>query len=473
MEHENIPAPFPPLERKELPPPPSWHKALGVGVVVVGLAIGTGELILWPHLVTKYGLDLLWLALLGITFQFFLNHEIARHTLATGEGFFTSSARVFRWSAPFWLVSALLLYVWPGWASALGTTLRELSGFGTHYGWSLAALGLVVLLTFSSRRAYAMLEGVMKIVVPTFFVLLLVISFYNLSWENLREALLGLINFGGLHNGMDITKLLGAVVFAGTGGMLNLCVSLWYRDKQAGMAAYVGRITNPITGRQESVAATGATFDITDPVMRERWRGWMHYMRVDQGVIFLLLGFLTLFLLSVNAYAVLTPRGIVPDGLDIAVVQANIFGEQWGSFGFHLFLAMAFLMLFSVMWAIIDAVTRIVSDIIYTNAHAGPLTRYFGWAKKVSLGRLYYCVILGVVAAGALLIPVEQPLTLLIISGVLGGLTMALYTPLLIYLNNVKLPKPLRPGWFINLVMVGISFFFMYFAVRVIASYVV
>ena len=57
----------------------------------MGLAIGTGELIMWPHLITKHGFSLLWLALLGIIFQFFINQEVARHSLATGEGFFQSS----------------------------------------------------------------------------------------------------------------------------------------------------------------------------------------------------------------------------------------------------------------------------------------------------------------------------------------------------------------------------------------------
>ena len=197
----------------------------------------------------------------------------------------------------------------------------------------------------------------------------------------------------------------------------------------------------------------------------------MRYVRVDQGVIFLCLGFITLFLLSVNAYAVLSPQGIVPDGMEVAVVQAHIFGEQWGPFGFKLFLAMAFLMLFSVMWTVLDALTRIVSDIIYTNSHTGPLQRYFGWAKKISLSKLYYSIIVLVVIVGALLIPLKQPLALLVISGVLGGLSMAVYTPLLIYINNTRLPKPLRPSWFTNLVMLGISVFFLYFSFRIIVSF--
>jgi len=461
---------YPQLEKRDLPPPPNWKKAIGVGVIVMGLAMGTGELILWPHLVTKFGPGLLWLALIGITCQYFINQEVARHEIATGEGFFTSSARVFKWSAPFWLVSAVLLYIWPGWASAIGTTLRELFGFGTYMHWAWAALALALVLTFSGRVAYKMLENSLKITVPAFFFLLLAISFFNLDASDWKDAVAGLFNFGGISDGIDINVLLSAIVFAGAGGMLNLCISLWYRDKQAGMGGYIGRITNPITGKSEAVSATGYYFEPTAENM-ENWRGWMRFIKIDQGLIFWLLGFITLFLISINAYAVLVPLGLVPEGMDVAVVQAHIFGQHWGPIGFNLFLVMAFLMLFSVMWTVIDALTRMVSDILYTNSRVGPFKKYLSWLENISMGKFYYCIIVFVVLIGAVLIPLRQPLTLLTISAVLGGLTMAIYTPFLIYLNNFHLPKLLRPSWFTNLMMVMVSGFFWFFAYKVIASH--
>ncbi|PJE51137.1 MAG: hypothetical protein COV29_02590 [Candidatus Yanofskybacteria bacterium CG10_big_fil_rev_8_21_14_0_10_36_16] len=461
---------YPKLQEKELPKPPHWTKAIGVGVVVTGLAIGTGELILWPHLITKHGLSLLWLALIGITCQYFINREVARHEVATGESFFTTSARIIQWSVFFWLFSAIALYIWPGWASAIATTLKELFGFGSHLGWSWATLALVLVLTFSGKVAYSMLEKSLKITVPTFFVLLLVISYLNLSWGEIKTALAGVVAFGTIPEGVDINVLLGAIVFAGAGGMLNLTVSLWYRDKQVGMGNYIGRVVNPITGKKEAVTATGFKFDTNNKANMQNWRGWMRYVMIDQGLIFLCLGFVTLFLLSVNAHSVLSPMGLVPEGLEIAVVQANIFGNIWGPIGFKLFLVMAFLMLFSVMWTVIDALTRMVSDIIYTNAREGKYKGVFRVFNKFSIGQLYYGVIVIVAIIGAFLIPLKQPLTLLVISGVLSGLTMAIYTPFLIYINNKHLPKPLRPSWFTNVAMSGISVFFMYFAYKVIVD---
>jgi hypothetical protein len=454
---------YPPLELRDLPKVPDWKRAIGVGVVVMGLAMGTGELILWPHLVAKYGLGLLWAAFLGITFQYFINQEVARHALAAGESFFTSSARIFKWLVPFWLFSALLLYIWPGWAGAMGTTLAELFGFGDYLLWARLSLLLVLILTFSGRIAYLVLEKSLKIIVPAFFVLLLAASSLTLKSHHLKEAFAGLLRFGWLPEGIDMRILLGAIVFAGAGGLLNLCVSLWYRDKQAGMGQYVGRITNPITGKTGAVSATGYAFEPTDENIK-KWQEWMRFVRIDQGGIFWFLGLVSLLLLSLNAYAVLTPRGLVPEGLEVAVVQAHIFGEHWGKLGFDLFLVMAFLMLFSVMWTVIDAFTRIVSDILYVNSRVGPFQKYLSWVKKISLHHLYYGLIVAIVFLSSFLLTYRQPLAFLTISAVLGGVVMAIYTPLLLYMNNFRLPKALRPKLATNALMVFASLFYIFFA---------
>lgn len=461
---------YPALEVKELHKAPHWSKAIGVGVVVMGLAIGTGELILWPHLITKHGPQLLWAALMGITFQYFINQEVARHALATGESFFTSSSRVFKWFAPFWLLSAVLLYIWPGWAAAIGTILKELFGFGSHITWAIASLALVLVFTFTGKVAYTLLEKSLKIIIPIFCGLLLVNSFLTLSFENLKEAFWGMLSFGYLPEGIDISVLIGAIVFAGAGGLLNLCISLWYRDKQAGMGKHIGRIINPITGKTESVSFQGYVFHPNEQNL-VHWKEWMRFIRIDQGIIFWLLGLVTLVLLSLNAYAVLTPKGILPEGLSVAVAQAHIFGQHFGLWGFNSFLIMSFLMLFSVMWTIVDAFSRIVSDILYVNSHIGPFKKYLSAIENISISHLYYGLVVIIVVVSGFLLPLQQPLALLTISAVLGGLVMAVYVPVLIYINNFKLPKPLRPNIITNTMMALASVFYVGASIAIAGYY--
>jgi hypothetical protein len=439
-------------EERDLPAPPHWTRALGVGVVISALAIGTGELIMWPHLVTKHGLGVVWFAVAGITVQYFINQEVARHALATGESFFTSSSRIFKWLAPFWILSSVLLYIWPGWAAAIGTTLRELTGFGNYLGWALVSLLLVLILTLIGKVAYHLLERTLKIIIPIFFILLVISTSLVVKANGIDKLVQAFHSLGSIPDNIDINILLGAVVFAGAGGLLNLCVSLWYRDKQIGMGKYVGRIINPITGKVEAVSYKGYSF-VNNKENAIRWKKWMQFVRIDQGLIFWSISVITILLLSLNAYLILTPMGLVPEGLDVAVVQAHIFGEVWGAFGFNLFLIMAFLMLFSVMWTIIDAFTRIVADVIYVNSQIGPFSQYLKKFKNISLSHLYYGLIVLIIVINALLLSFKQPLVLLTISAVLGGFVMIIYIPILMFINNFKLPKQIRPGIVTNIAL--------------------
>lgn len=460
---------YPTREIKTLPKAPPWYKAIGVGVIITGMAMGTGELIMWPHLATQYGLAILWFALIGITLQYFINQEIARSTLATGESFFTSSGRIIFWSPIFWLISAILLYVWPGWASTLGTILTELLGFGNYVIWAWGSLALVLILVFTGRHAYQVLEKSLKIIVPLFVIILIYISFLNLSFTDIVAAFKGLISFGYWPKGIDINILLGAIVFAGAGGMLNLCTSLWYRDKQAGMAYHNGQITNPINGKIHALGINGADFSFT-PENLKNWRAWLRFIYIDQGLIFWLVGLATLVLMSLNAFVILSPLGINPEGTKLAVSLSQIFASRLGLWGAKLYLAMAYLMLFSVMWTIIDALSRIVSDIIYTNSREGRLIPFFTWSKKWDIHHLYYGTVLLAIIIQAVLLPFNQPLSFLLLSSVLGGFTMAIYTPFLLYYNNKKLARELRPNLITNLVLSGATIFYGVFAILTIAN---
>jgi hypothetical protein len=74
-----------PLGSRDLPEPLPFRKIIGASVIILATALGSEELILWPYIVTQVGIGILWLAVVGFTMQFFLNMEIERYTLATGE----------------------------------------------------------------------------------------------------------------------------------------------------------------------------------------------------------------------------------------------------------------------------------------------------------------------------------------------------------------------------------------------------
>jgi len=82
----------------------SLRRMIGPSVILVGLSIGSGEFVLWPRLTAEYGFVLFWACWVGVTLQFFLNMEIERWTLATGESAVVGFLRLSRWWGPIFLV---------------------------------------------------------------------------------------------------------------------------------------------------------------------------------------------------------------------------------------------------------------------------------------------------------------------------------------------------------------------------------
>jgi hypothetical protein len=119
---------LPPLKILELPEPVPLGKLIGTSVILLATALGSGELLIWSYITTQAGVGLLWLATLGFLWQYFLNMEIERYTLATGE---TAVTGFSRFRKPWWIVfvlGAILPNAFPGWAASAATLLTYLFG---------------------------------------------------------------------------------------------------------------------------------------------------------------------------------------------------------------------------------------------------------------------------------------------------------------------------------------------------------
>jgi hypothetical protein len=95
----NIPSKYLPAidEYKDLPEPQPLRKYLGASVILLATALGSGELIIWPYITSQAGVGLLWLAFVGFSAQYFINMEVERYTLATGETAVTGFSRMWKW----------------------------------------------------------------------------------------------------------------------------------------------------------------------------------------------------------------------------------------------------------------------------------------------------------------------------------------------------------------------------------------
>ena len=146
--------------RTELPEPISLKKSIGPSVILLGLSLGSGELIMWPYLVSQYGLGIIWGGAAGITFQYFLNTEIMRYTLAWGESVFVGWRR---WSRliPLWFVfSTVIPWALPGFVTTSASMLQYLiPGLSIKFT-AICLLLLTGLIISSGKTLYKTMERV-------------------------------------------------------------------------------------------------------------------------------------------------------------------------------------------------------------------------------------------------------------------------------------------------------------------------
>ncbi len=444
---EELPGPFIPLKTAEMPErTKSFWKLAGPGAVLVGLSIGAGELIVWPQIAAEYGGTMMWAAGLGLFMQLWVNFEAARWTVATGESAFSGFARL--WSGFAWVFIALTIVGWigPGWARASGAALKALlvgpEGFGSDTFWTCVTFVFVAIMLFGPKLVYTGMERGIELLIIIVVIGLISVAIATSTADTWRELGGGLLNFGHIEEGMRVKKFFGAIVFAGAGGTANLFYCYYLRDKHVGMGARLPALINPFRGRQEKAVQAGFTYDDSNPENRRRFRDWFSYIRRDQLLFFFGLNAVTMFLFIIGSLAVLRPAGIIPESGTLVYDQSQVLGSVWGETGRIIFLMVGVATLFSTQLALIDGCARSLSDIIHFN---------FPRARKRGLSWWYVLIAAGWMIIGALVIYMLETggigsLPFFFEVAFIGGIAMAIYVPLLLYMNLKKLPKSARPG---------------------------
>jgi hypothetical protein len=435
------------LDRKSLPAFPGWRAALGPGIVWMALAQGSGELIWWPYLIAKYGLTFLCLLVPACLLQYPLNIEVGRYTLLTGESIFHGFIRLNRALGVFlWALMSVSFFWFGAFASAGGTSLAALTHFpegwtprGQSLFWGYLSIAVFLTAIVFSRVVYVLIERFMKFVAVTTVAGLLWACAQPEARAALPEFLRGLLGPPGPlprpWEAADATKLLTAIAFAGLGGFWLLFYSYWLRDKGAGMAARMGRITGVIAGKPEVVTSDGFLPE-DRPASAERWRRWRRYLSVD-ALVGICGNLLTTLMTCLLAYALLYPKGLLPQDYELAVVQARFFEASWGEPGRILFLIVAAAFLADTWLATADAVSRMQADIVHA---------LFPGSRRWTL-RAWYFLFLGLMTLiTCLTMLLDTPGALILISAVIGFAGTVIF-PVALYRLNHRLLAPHLPPW--------------------------
>ena len=468
MSNRRLLAPLDDLRLETLPKKRfSFWKIAGPGAVLVGLSIGAGEIIIWPRIVAQFGASMVWAAVVGVFLQLWINLEIGRWTIATGETVLTGYARVWRGFAPIFILLTVLGYIAPGWGRASGLALKALTvgptGFGSDTFWTVLTFGAVAFILFGPKLIYNSVEKTIELLVAIITVGLVVVAAVVTTTSTWTDLAAGVVNVGYLHPEISVKALFSAMVFAGAGGIGNLFYTFYLRDKNIGMGARLPELRNPLRGRGETIPATGFRFDDTLE-NRSRFQAWWSFVKLDQTLFFWFLNTFTMMLFIVGALAVLHPLGIVPSEGSLIWDEAEILGQVWGDAGRIIFLLVGLATLFGTQLVVVDGVGRTIADILYTN---------FEVARRRDLS-WWYLVVAGtwIFAGCAITYVMEQrgitELGFIMNSAYMGGFAMAVYVPLTLYINIRYLPVTARPGWLCTLMMLVATLVYAGFAISCI-----
>ena len=438
---------------RDLPEAPRdlW-RIVGPGIVAAGVGLSSGEFILWPLIASQVGLVFLWGALLGVGTQFFLNMEIERYTLATGETAMSGFNRFWRhWG----LVLAVLVYfanLWPGWAMSSATLATYIFGGDARY----IAVGSLIVIGASLTLApvvYVALERLLFVKVAAVVVLMLLAMWFAISPDSWRALPQGFSTAARIPSELGFALIMAAAAFAGAGGGQNLCQSNYIRDKGFAMGRYVPRLVSPVTGVEEAAHTTQSFIFETNAANMSRWLRWWRFANVEQALTFVLVTFATICLTSMLAHSTLHGRPDLENSVSFLLQEGRALQGLVGPWFGVLFWAIGAFSLFATSMGIVDYTSRLAADVIKTTYLRGTNT---------SESAIYFKLVWGMVALGVVIIlsGFNQPVVLLVISACTGGVIMFLYSFLLIVLNRGALPEAIKPAsWRVGTLVWSTLFF--------------
>ncbi|KKR67632.1 MAG: hypothetical protein UU10_C0040G0003 [Parcubacteria group bacterium GW2011_GWF1_40_6] len=446
-------------ETKPFPEPVSLKKLIGPSFVILALGLGSGEVILWPYLVANYGLGIAWGAILGITFQYFMNMEIERYALVKGESVFVGIYKLFKPAVYWFIASTFLGWALPGIVAASAKVMASVLGLENFKWIAILFLLIIGLILSIGKTVYGMMERLTKTIILVgvpFVFLLAVFLATKTDWSLLFSGLIGRgEGFWFLPQGISIATFLAAFAYSGAGGNLNLTQSIYIKEKGYGMGAYAQKISSLFSKeREEEIILDGTDCAGTEEDI-SRFKKWWKLISIEHAFVFWFLGILSMVFLMLLSYA--TTYGIAgnAEGINFVINEGAVIGNMiLPSIGV-LFLVVVAIMLFQTQLGVIDSTSRIMAENF-------AIRKLDGQEKgKINLSRIYYSFVWAQIVFGIalFLFNVYEPKTLIVLGAVINAFAMFVHLALVSWLNHKSLPKVFRPG-LIRKIIIGVIFVF-------------
>ncbi|MBU2576081.1 Nramp family divalent metal transporter [Patescibacteria group bacterium] len=454
------------IETKPFPKAPKLRYLIGPSFILIGLGLGSGEVILWPYLASNYGMGIIWAAVLGITFQFFMNMEIERYALVKGESVFVGFNRLWK-GLPYWfIITSFLGFGWPGMSAASAVLIGKVFGIeaNTHY-IAIALLVATGLLFTLGPSLYKVVESFQKwiilISVP-FITVITIILAKAADWSALGQGLVGIGDgYAFVPEGIALAVFLSAFAYAGAGGNLNLAQSLYIKDKGYGMGKYAGKIKSIITGKSHAQvsAESQVQFEMNESNVAN-FKIWWRRINAEHALVFWLTGAFTMTMLAFLAFITSHKGAGVAEGINFILLEGDVISSSLAPIIGIMFLLIGGVMLLSTQIGVFEACSRIIVENI--------AIRRESCNKNYNMSKMFYITLWAFIAFGAIvmLLGFNEPRALIVLGAVINAFAMLAHLVLTYILNRRELKKVFQPVWYRKaIIWVEIAFFAVFSAI--------
>jgi Mn2+/Fe2+ NRAMP family transporter len=411
-------------EEIESPPSTLWGilKRTGPGVALSASIVGSGELIATTTLGAQVGYAALWVILTSCAVKVFVQAELARYSIASGETGLEAFNRI---PGPRWGVSWVVWY----WALVVASTLLQVGamfgGISQVFNLVFPAVPVNALVVFFTALTIALLLGggyerierfaalkaaLFTLITFTCALLLLRRPEY-FSWAKVAEG------FSFRLPGEGLATAVAVFGITGVGATELFVYPYWCVEKG------YGRFTGP---REENAE------------WRQRARGWIRVMHVDVFLALVLYTLVTLAFYMLGA-GILNGMGMVPKASDMIQVLSNIYTQTLGTWSVWLFYIGAVVILYGTIFAATAAHSRLYADMMRL---LGLFARN-DYPARQRYRRLF--LVLLAVVPGLLFLSIQSPVWMV----VMGGISQAIALPVIafstLYLRYRHLPRSMEP----------------------------
>ncbi len=309
-------------------------RALGPGIIMAATAIGSSHIILSPVAGARFGYELIWLVLFSHFFKYPAFEFGPRFAIANGVSLIEGFERVpgpRKWAVWVFLGTTVLqgLTILAG---TLSVTAAVTVGFvgGVSLGAWVVLLGVGIVVLHATGKYPALAFGSKLAMLVLALVSLVAFAAVPPRASDLARMFVPSLPKGSLVLAASILGLMP------TGINVAIWHSLWAVEHLEKWKR--------VTSDKKQILALGL-FDLR--------AGYL--LSAALAVVFISLG-----------ASLLKPRGLVPDGVDVAITLSRLYTEVLGAWMFPFFMLAAFAAMFSTAYSAMDGFPRTFARLLET-----------------------------------------------------------------------------------------------------------